>query len=142
MFLSLRFTAISVLFVSLLCLGCNNSTGRPLDPGKPIVIQITYDGDPIAEGNVDLTGMGGGAPLTPSGEAAFEHVPFGNYRVIVQPPHLLSDVIPPETPPERRVSNKPPKTTIANKFRNEQTTPLEINVQEGKADRFAFDLKK
>ncbi|UUO08279.1 hypothetical protein M4951_08145 [Blastopirellula sp. J2-11] len=135
------FHAVGVALIGLLGIGCNNSTGRPLDPGKPIVIQFLYDGVPIPEGETDLSDMGGGTPLTPNGEAIFDHVPFGTYRVVLHPKANLTEVIPPETPPERSAVKRPPKSLIPPKFRDEQTTPLQIEVTEGDADRFEFDLK-
>lgn len=129
-------------FVSLLFLGCNNATGRPLDPGKPIVIQFSYGGEPITEGAVDLSGMGGGTTLTPSGEAVFEYVPFGTYQVVIHQKIEPASVIPPDAPPVRSTADKPKAFRIPPKFRDEQTTPLQIEVQEGGTDHFEFDLKR
>ncbi|UUO08281.1 hypothetical protein M4951_08155 [Blastopirellula sp. J2-11] len=126
----------------LLCLGCGPSLGRPLDPGKPIVIQILSGGSPIDEGLIDLSGAGGGAKITSNGEANFEHVPFGAYKVVVHPPMDLSNVAPLDNSDQLPVAKKAQSSLIPRKFQSEQTTPLQIEVTEGDADRFEFDLKK
>ena len=128
--------------IGLFFLGCNNATGRPLDPGKPVVIRFSYDGDPITEGAVDLSGMGGGTTLTSTGEAVFEYVPFGTYQVVIHPKIEPASVIPPDAPPARSTSEKSTKIKIPQRFRDELTTPLQIKVHENGADRFEFDLKE
>ena len=139
---SLPFHVVCGCLLGLASLGCNNANGRPLDPGKPIVIQFLYDGTPIPEGAVDLSGMGGGTTLTPSGEAVFEHVPFGNYRVVVHPKIQEASVIPPEMPTASPTVDRPQVIPIPRNFRDEQATPLQIEVQADGPERFVFDLKK
>ncbi|EAQ81068.1 hypothetical protein DSM3645_20892 [Blastopirellula marina DSM 3645] len=126
----------------LLCLGCGPNLGRPLDPGKPIVIQILSGGSPLGEGLIDLSGAGGGAKITSTGEANFEHVPYGVYQVVIHPPMDLSNVAPLDDAKPTPVVKKAQPNLIPRKFQHEQTTPLQIEVAEGTAGRFEFDLKK
>lgn len=126
----------------LFCLGCGPSLGRPLDAGKPIVIQILSSGVPLQAGRIDLSAAGGGATLSPSGIGNFEHVPFGTYKVVVLPPDDLSNIAPPADGALRAAAKKPAKGSIAKKFQHEHSTPFSIEVTERGESRFEFDLAK
>lgn len=133
---------VQISLAGLLFLGCDSAAGRHGGAGKPIVIQISRDGAPVSSASVDLSGQGGGAALSDAGEAKFAHVPFGSYRVVVVPQIPLDSIIPPENPEDAAPIAREPAIEIPRKFRDEQTTPLEIEVGAGAPDRFEFDLQE
>ena len=119
----------------ILITGCEEQRG-PSHAGQGISISIRMDGKPVTEGQVDLSGPGGGAALNGEGLAQFKHVPFGEYRVMVIPPQ--PDAIPREPGAGGPES---PKIKIPRQFQAEETTPLSIFVEAGQPTTFEFDLK-
>jgi hypothetical protein len=125
-------------------IGC----GGPPVPhsGKPkatVTVAVTYGGQPVAEGRVDLaneqTGEAGGAELGPDGVATIPEMALGSFTVIVVPPHLViaPTATGPATPPAKKEY-----PNIPVKVRTTKTSPLKAEVKKDSPNKFKFDLKE
>jgi hypothetical protein len=117
--------------------GCGNSTPRSNKQRANVVIKLTYGGEPISAGDVDLnnlqTGEGGGGALDRTGTARIPGVVLGDYIVTVQPP--ISGAIPGADTAIAKTNQ------IAKKYQSPEKSPLKITVPaEGK--EATFDLKE
>ena len=119
-----------------LLIGCDHEPDN-LKPGAPISITILSGGKPVPAGQVDLSGEGGGSTLDAQGVAAFSHVPYGTYQVIVLPPEL--DPVPPE--PGVTATPAAPPIKFPPQYGNEKTTPLSITVSEAGENNFTLEIQ-
>ena len=128
-----RFPKPALLLTVALLAGFNQKLGHPDEPGTGVTLTFSLNDKPLTQGQVDLSGNGGGTEITAEG-AKFAHVPFGKYKVVVHPPAAPPIV---ETTPD-------PKTAIAipPKYRDERKTPLEIDLQESGPRTFNLEIKK
>lgn len=126
----------TLLIFPALMTGCSKEPGAKI-PGQPVTIVLTHGEDIVSEGMVDLIEGGGGATLNSQGEAIFQNVPFGEYKVVVIPPSGNAD--PP--PVGQTLAKAPPAKNIPEKFQSDTTTPLSLKVESGGETRFEFDLK-
>jgi hypothetical protein len=136
--------AFAAPLVALLALlsGCGKSgpaTGK-------IEGRITYDGQPVTEGNVIFENSEQGllavAPLDGQGQYRMPAVKLAEYLVYVKP---IEPKLPDETSGAGTIST--PRNAgvdpanIPHPYRTSQTTPLKATVKEG-TNPFDFDLAK
>lgn len=133
-----QFVSISLIGMIFLS-GCNSEP--PVIVGD-IEIVVTFSGDAVKQGNVNLAGIGraegGTAKLNESGTVLIKGIKVGKYKVYVSPPQLQAPV-----PDLAKGGFKPapvPKD-IPKLFHTEITSPLTIEVKEGE-NIFTFDLKE
>lgn len=125
--------------IAILLTGCGHTPGSGKERND-ITLKITFGGEPVTEGVVNLenpqTGEGGGGTLSEEGTATISGVVLGTYTVVVLPPD------PDPVPPEPGKPSPPPKTyeNIPAKFRQNQSSPLKVDVTADSAE-FEFDLK-
>ena len=121
--------------ISLAVAGCGGSPGRPASAHA--IGRVTYQGQPVVEGTVNLissTGDAGSAPLTPEGTFEIrEGIPPGTYLAFVTPPRITHPPKPGEPPPEMRNYGIPAV------FQSEVTTPLKVEIKPG--DNPGVELK-
>lgn len=120
--------------------GCSKSPHSEI-PTAPVTITVTYGGEAVTEGQVDLnnakTGLGGGGALDGQGNVVLPAVPLGEYTVTV---------LPPDASPLPTASGQPdakPKVDprIPKKVRDPEKSPFKAQVKAGK-NHFTFDLKQ
>ena len=137
----LRSAGCCLLVLSIGVLGCGSPSNGPDKPRGGVVITVTYDGQPVTEGRVDLShpssGEGGGGELDSDGVVRIDGVAHGQYTVTVIPPP--ADPKPPESgqapPPVKEYPNIPAQ------FRLSSSSPLKAEVKEGTSE-FKFELKE
>ncbi len=142
--LSTSFGQRITLFAGLLvCVTFNVGCSSAQDDGKvrnTVTVSITYGGEAVAQGRVDLEnpkkGEAGGGELNDSGIATIENIVLGSYTVTVMPP--MPDPKPPEPGQPPPVVKKYPN--IPEKYRRAGTSPLKVEVTADSAE-FKFDLK-
>tara|TARA_R110002095_G_scaffold99188_5_gene87252 strand:+ start:2263 stop:2715 length:453 start_codon:yes stop_codon:yes gene_type:complete len=135
---------ITLLASLLVCVtfsaGCGSGTPDDGKVRNDVTISITYGGEAVAEGRVDLedqaTGEAGGGELNDSGSVTIENIVLGNYVVTVVPP--MPDPRPPEPGQAPPVPKKYPN--IPEKYRRAATSPLKAEVT-AESTEFQFDLK-
>ena len=102
---------------------------------------VTYGGEPVTEGRVDLsnpqTGEAAGGELNDEGIAAISGVTPGNYSVMVLPP--MADPVPVEPGQPAAAAKEYPN--IPKKVRVIGTSTLKADVTEDGANEFTFELK-
>lgn len=133
------FTRMAIVAIGGLAIGASGCGNHVPHSGKSradVVVKVTYGGQPVTAGDVDLnnleTGEGGGGALDHTGTARIPGVVLGDYTVTVLPP--LSSPIPGENAPAAKI---PP---IDRKFQSPEKSPLKLSVSaEGR--EIAFDLK-
>jgi hypothetical protein len=123
-------------------IGCGGEVPGSKKPAAPVVLKITFGGEPVAEGFAQLTnsltGEGGGGPLSKAGTVSLDRVVLGDYTVTVLPPE------PTGAPVDAPGAQKEAKRDLANipkKFRDRSASPLKVLVKDEK-NRFSFDLKE
>jgi hypothetical protein len=142
----LRSAIVSLAAVAFLC-GCGSSE----EPVGDVEITVTYAGEPVTIGSVNLAGGAHGATmaLSESGTVLFEDITVGRYKVFVFPPELPG---PPGIPVDLQgaaavdiraavEASMPKYPNIPTMFHTEMTSPIEIQVKEG-MESFTFDLKQ
>ena len=131
---------VSLLFIGIASSGCGNSD-RGARPSGKVTVTITYGGEPVIKGRVDLSmpnsGDGGGGELTSSGETTISQVAVGTYTVTVSPPP--SNLIP--VGPGQTQEKPKEYLNIPAKFRLGTTSTLKAEVKIG-ANKCKFDLKE
>ncbi|MCC7424871.1 MAG: hypothetical protein IT428_31755 [Planctomycetaceae bacterium] len=122
--------------------GCGGTASESSKPAAPVVLKITYGGEPVVEGFAQLTnsmtGEGGGGVLSKTGTVSLDRVALGDYTVTVLPPE------PTGAPVDAPGAQKEPKREFANipkKYRDRTASPLKVQVKAEK-NEFAFDLKE
>ena len=122
--LTRRFGSLSILIVgAMLASGCGQSKPRGTVGGR-----VTYGGMAVAEGVVILyspeLGYGNQGNIEPDGTFLVKSLPFGPYRIAVQPP-VVSDDSGGKTSPSPR-----PKEVgnIPAKYRNPSTSGFSCEV--------------
>ena len=135
---SLKLTLSLVLSLTVL-IGCSHTPGSD-NPRRDISITVTLGGTPVTAGLVNLenpqTGEGGGGSLTEEGVVSIPNVALGKYSVTILPPEM--DPVPPE--PGQAAAPRKDSPAIPAKFRDSQSSPLELEVKEDSSE-FSFDLK-
>ena len=132
--------AALLISVSLFA-GCDH-TPRGSLPRGDVAITVTYDKQPVTDGRVSLnnyqTGEGGGADLSDQGVVTLMRVVAGSYVVTVTPPIFnIAPVEPGEAAPGVKIYKNLPQ-----KFRQVATSPLHVDVKQGEAGEYRFDLKE
>lgn len=124
-----------------LAAGCDR-TPRGKLPRGDVTVTVTYGGEPVNEGWVDLnnveSGEGGGNALNAQGIATLSRVVEGTYVVTVNPPHPTL-VVPGQPPPPKQKKAFP---DIPQKFRDATASPLRADVAQGETRQYSFDLKE
>lgn len=133
--------AVAILLSGLSAIGCGSSSDG--EPNGSVTVKVTYAGEPVTAGRVDLsskaTGDGGGAELDSAGKAYVKNVPHGEYVVtVVPPPPSPADLAP---VPGQRPKAPPKYDNIPEKVRRSETSPLKVTVADG-ASEAAFELKQ
>lgn len=135
-----RFFVLLILSSGLL-LGCGRGGPHSGKPTAPVTVTVTYGGEPVTEGRVDLsneqTGEGGGGELNGQGVATIPGVVLGNYAVIVIPPE--PQLVPAETGAPAPAKKEHPN--IPAKFRSLNSSPLKVEVKKDSPNQFKFELK-
>lgn len=133
--------AIALTIGCGLTAGCARRAPHAEKPRADVTVAITYDGEPVTAGRVDLndeqTGLGGGAELDDSGTATISRIVQGTYTVTVKPPMPDPEALAPGEPPPEPAEFP----EIPERYRRIDTSPLEMTV-EGERRRFSFDLKQ
>ncbi|MCC7084379.1 MAG: hypothetical protein IT427_05165 [Pirellulales bacterium] len=126
---------------STLISGCHR-TPRGNLPRGDVSVTVTYGGEPVTEGWVDLndtrTGEGGGGALNGQGVAKLSKLVEGTYVTTVNPPHPTV-VVPGQASPATHKKEYP---NIPEKFRDIATSPLRAEVKEEEMSEYRFDLKQ
>ncbi len=125
--------------VAGLLVGCGGS-GETETPRAEVTVSVTFDGQPVTEGHVDLqnpeSGTGGGAELNAEGQATISGIPLGSYTVTVIPP--MPDPAPPEpgqaAPPVKEFPN------IPEPYRRTDSSPLKAEI-DGSTSELKFELE-
>lgn len=137
---SILFQFASISLIGMLFLsGCNSEP--PVIVGD-VEIVVTFSGDAVKQGNVNLAGIGraegGTAKLNETGTVLIKGIRIGKYKVYVSPPQLQAPV-----PDLAKGGFKPAPVPddIPTLFHTELTSPLTIEVKEGE-NKFTFDLKE
>jgi len=127
------------LMCALLSVGCGGSSDSD-EPRGDVTISISYGGEPVPEGMINLIGEKGGndkgGDLSKEGIATISGLALGKYKVTVVPPML--DPAPPE--PGKPAPKMKEYPNIPKKFRQPKTSPLTIEISEESRD-LKFDLK-
>lgn len=130
-----------LLFVS--ALGC----GSDAPPTGSAQGKITYNSEPVVEGNVVFENRSIGClragALSADGSYTIDDLDVGEYKVSIHPPE-------PELPNENTIANGgrinvrpvaiPDPENIPKKFRLTEDTPLVVKVTAGDNNQFDFDL--
>jgi hypothetical protein len=127
-----------VLCGAFLLTGCESSDGFP--PSAKVSGQITFQGQPVAEGVVNFispkTGNASSGTLNAEGKYEIaEGIPPGDYQVSVTPPRVTRPPMPGEPAPEAK-----PYTNIPEKVRTETTSGLRTAVKPGPNAEVNFKL--
>ncbi|QDV14518.1 hypothetical protein CA51_44260 [Rosistilla oblonga] len=122
-------------FSLVVSIGCDHEPDY-LHPGAPVSITILSSGTPVAGGQLNLSGQGGGAALDAQGLANLEHVPYGTYKVVLLAPE--PDPVPPE--PGTAAASAAAEVSFPKELGSEATTPLSITVAEGTENTFTLDI--
>jgi hypothetical protein len=122
---SIVFVVCGAVFLS----GCGSSDGYP--PSAKVSGQITFQGQPVAEGVVNFvspkTGNASSGVLNAEGKYVIaEGIPPGDYHVSVTPPRVMRPPMPGEPAPEAK-----PYANIPEKVRTETTSGLRTEVKAG-----------
>lgn len=130
-----------------LCLLCLSAGISGCGPGNrqvvgDVVVAITFEGEPVTEGSVNLvslgTANGGTQELDETGVVIMEKLPVGNYSVFIFPPELQAPLPDPANGgflPAKAPANIPAI------FHSELTSPLRVEVVEG-VNEYSFDLNQ
>ncbi len=136
------FEAASRSIVFLVCAvvlsGCGSSDSYP--PSAKVSGQVTFQGQPVAEGVVNFvspkTGNASSGVLDAEGKYVIaEGIPPGDYHVSVTPPRVTRPPMPGEPAPEAK-----PYTNIPEKVRTETTSGLRTEVKPGANADINFKL--
>jgi len=132
------YSQVALLLSTCILIGCGGGTGKD---NARVKVTVTFGGEPIKEGRVDLSnakaGQGGGGELNASGQVTIDNIPHGEYVVTVVPPLAIPK--PPEPgQPRPTVQDYP---NIPKKFRVATSSPLRAIVKQG-ATEFTFELKE
>lgn len=132
------------LVIALLCTltlaGCRSSDTRDDGPSGTVSGTVTFEEQPVTEGQVQFysesSGAGGVGELDATGKFTIaQPVPTGIYKVFVTPPA--------EPAPESATGEFAEQREFGNipeKYRSELSTDLTAEVKEGE-NAFEFDLK-
>lgn len=116
--------------------GCSQPIPHSGKERADVVIKLTYGGQPITSGDVDLnnleTGEGGGGSLDKTGTVRIGGVVLGDYIVTVQPP--ISGALPGTDTSIAKTSE------IPTKFQTPERSTLRLTVH-GEGAEATFDLK-
>ncbi len=137
----LRFLGIGLVLGGGLLAGCGAPAPHSQKPTAQVTVVITFGGQPVTEGRVDLnneqTGEAGGAELDREGVAKIAGVVLGSYTVTVVPP--LAVVAPTATgqpgPAAKAYPNIPASVRMI------KSSPLKVDVKKDSPNQFKFDLK-
>ena len=133
--------AAGFLLASSLLPGCGGANPHSRKPSAQVTVAVTYGGQPVSEGRVDLsneqTGEGGGGQLNAQGVAVIPGVALGTYTVVVAPPELL--VVPGATGQPAPANKDYPN--IPKKVRSFTSSPLKVEVKKDSPNEFKFELK-
>jgi hypothetical protein len=159
-------TMTAVILPILFLTGCQQKISAPADLPRlsPCVITVTQDGTPLEDATVTLVSIGGskkwgpGAKTNASGVAEiytngfYKGAPAGKYKVIVGKTEVEPSKAPPAPGPEdpgyddwlKKYGNevRPVYSLVEKKFTVADTTPLEVEIQEGKTLSTAADIGK
>lgn len=131
----------SCLLLGILLAGCGGS-GK--GPAGTVAGKVTFQGAPLAEGNITFVKVGGGG----SGAGVIETdgtysatgveggMPTGDYVAVLVPPEVTIDRGP-NTSPEKAFKEM---KTIPGKYRSDVTSDLKVTIREGRND-FNIDMK-
>tara|TARA_R110002095_G_scaffold154388_6_gene134191 strand:- start:121 stop:513 length:393 start_codon:yes stop_codon:yes gene_type:complete len=121
--------------------GCGSHQPGSDKPRESITIAITYGGEPVTEGMVNLenttTGEGGGGELDAQGVATIPNVVLGEYTVTIIPPD--PDPVPPA--PGQPAAKIKTYSNIPPEFRTSNKSTLKAEVKAG-SNELKFDLKE
>lgn len=134
---------VTIFSVPLMCAilytGCSGSSDSS-EPRGEVTISISYGGEPVTSGMVNLIGEKGGndkgGELNKEGATTISALALGKYKVTVVPP--MPDPVPAE--PGEPAPKRREYTNIPNKFHQSKTSPLTVDISEGSSE-IKFDLK-
>lgn len=133
--------SLLIISTSSLLPGCGRGEPHSGKPKSQVTVAVTYAGQPVTEGRVDLsneqTGEGGGGELNGQGVATIPGVVLGNYTVIVIPPEpqLVAGATSAPAPAKKEYPNIPAKV------RSLKSSPLKVEVKQDSSNQFKFELK-
>jgi hypothetical protein len=138
--------SVAACFVILLSAsGCWQPTmakvsGTVTWQGKPVsdaIVQFVHKNRPGAAGRTDAAGRFSLTTLKP-GDGAY----FGSFRVAIEPFVPGLDPDPPAAPPRTPPPPLPSRKDIPQVYRSPETSPLSVEVVQGFANQFDFELAK
>lgn len=127
--------AMCLILGACLVAGCGGGDGKKATGTAKIM--VTYGGQPVSEGAVQLvvagSGMGAYGQLDASGTVTLADVEVANYTVVVTPP-------PPPDPVPGSPATVKDYPNIPQIYREQKTSPLKAEVKPT-SNEFKFELK-
>ncbi|WP_154933022.1 hypothetical protein [Gimesia maris] len=126
------------LMMSLILVSCGGKTPGTDKKMGSVKFSVTYSGDPVTQGTIQILADGGkaaGGELNDAGEVYLSEVETGNYTVCLAPPTARPN-------PEGGPPIMPKKAeNVPDKYYSPETSHLKAEVKEGD-NEFTFELKE
>jgi hypothetical protein len=121
------YLSLSLIATTALMVGCGGSTAGAKKMGGAVSGSVTFQGQPVSEGSVQLYSATSGDAATATLDAAGKFklttpIPIGSYKVSIMPP--------PEPAPQVGVPYAPKEyKNIPLKYRADATSPLKAEIK-------------
>lgn len=136
----LSFSSFALPLIVMMTAGCG---GADRGPQAQLTGKVTFVGQPVPEGTVQLAKVGGGAGAAANINSdgsyrvvAVDPLPPGEYQIVIVPP-MIEDASNPNSSPVQKPKEM---EQIPTRYRTAKTSPLKATLKEG-ANTADFDLE-